>query len=244
MDLKVVTPSAEPDTLLHVILDRSGSMNSIRDTTIEGYNAYLQTMQQDNKGITHLSLTLFDSSYVTTQLHPIHKNLSVEKVPVLTRNDYQPTGGTPLYDAVGQIITQIDSDIAVMKVKPAVLVVIITDGQNTDNRGFTAGQVREMITQRSEAGWTFVYLGANQDAWSVGQTMGLNVGNVKTYDTRVIRDTFTEVAYASSTYRNSNVNLRASGLAGAGSAQYATTSFFEDAKNAVNTEEEKEDKKE
>lgn len=53
-----------------------------------------------------------------------------------------------------------------------VLAVILTDGGENSSREVNGAQVKAMIEEREAAGWTFVYLGANQDAWAIGARLG------------------------------------------------------------------------
>lgn len=53
-----------------------------------------------------------------------------------------------------------------------VLCVVVTDGEENSSKETTAEHLRNMTTEREADGWTFIYLGANQDAWSEGRAMG------------------------------------------------------------------------
>jgi hypothetical protein len=92
----------------------------------------------------------------------------------LTHETYQPHGWTALLDAVGTAIRQLETYDA-----DAYIVLIVTDGAENHSREFTAAQIRELVTQKEATGtWTFVFLGANIDAWAVAQTLGMQRGNV------------------------------------------------------------------
>ena len=55
-----------------------------------------------------------------------------------------------------------------------VLAVILTDGLENASQEVTASQVRRMIAEREAEGWTFIYMGANQDAWAAGGALGVS----------------------------------------------------------------------
>jgi len=98
--------------------------------------------------------------------------LATAKVLTLT-----PRGGTPLYDSIVKTIKAVEKRI---KAEDVVLFVVITDGGN--NEGSTAlDTVRTLIAEKMDAGWAFIYLGANQDAWAVGGGMGLASGTTLVY---------------------------------------------------------------
>lgn len=215
------------DTVVEIILDRSGSMEACRNETIEGINAYIDNLKQNKPGNVMVGLTQFDSEVNyrsgtrTTRLRrTFFKALS--DIKHLTRDDFVPEGGTPLYDAVGKVIKDIDVALENHQgdTKPNLLLLIVTDGGNTDGHGYSAEETKTMIEQRQNDGWTVVYLGANQNAWAVGSTFGIAQGNAMTYSTKNMGQTFRSMADSTVAY--------ASASASAGSG-YATRSFFADA---------------
>jgi hypothetical protein len=144
-----------------VILDRTGSMEDIRDDTIGGFNVFLKT-QQSEPGKATLTLVQFDSQ---DPYEVLHKFKPVADVPKLTRATYVPRGGTPLLDAMGRGINDLEESLAAMPAKdrPArVVMVVITDGQENASREFSKGQVEKMIkAKQAKADWQFVFLSAD-----------------------------------------------------------------------------------
>ena len=66
------------------------------------------------------------------------------------------------------------------KWRPAILCVIITDGHENASQEFSLETIKKLISEKEEQGnWTFVYLGADLEAWS---GMGFHAGNVAQYD--------------------------------------------------------------
>lgn len=221
-----VTKEIDADTLIRVVLDRSGSMGGkVRHDTIGGYNEYLAELKAKNPGRTLFSLYQFDSSG-TTNLECSVDSVDLNEVPELTLETYQPRGGTPLYDAVGQVIMQTEEEIKASTNKPNVLLVIITDGENTDFQGYQANDVKGMIKRVEESKtWTVAYLGANQDAWAVGQTMGLAQGNTMNYTTESMSKTMKSMATASAAYATASFRSKLADPQGS----YVTRSFYGDA---------------
>jgi len=101
------------------------------------------------------------------------------------------------------------------------LFVIITDGGENASTEFNLSAIRSLIKSKEDDGWTFIYLGANQNAWQVGQTFGLAQGQTMTYSTKNMSDTMSTLASATASYRS----LRASGEVAYGSV---TKRFFND----------------
>jgi len=144
------------------VLDRSGSMESCRVAAIEGFNSFLQE-QQRAKGLAKLTLILFDHEYLV----PIDA-LPVAEILPLDNDSYVPHGSTALLDATGRAIDELGARLAALpeKDRPVqVIVAILTDGLENSSQNYTWQQVADAIRRQSEQyRWTFLFLGANQDA--------------------------------------------------------------------------------
>ncbi len=161
-------------THITVILDRSGSMESICDDTIGGLNAFVE-QQKAGSGEATLTLVQFDSQ------HPyevIHHFTPIREVPALTRKTYVPRGGTPLLDALGRGINDIEESIGKLNdgERPEkVIVAVITDGQENSSMEFNKEQVEKMIKSKSsEAGWEFIFLSADLNAIADAHHLGFS----------------------------------------------------------------------
>ena len=163
-------------TYIIFVIDRSGSMQAIRKDMIGGFNAFIKTQQDANLGECRVFAYKFDTSYES-----IFENIDVHSVPLLDEKSYQPRGGTALYDSLGKTIVDIGSKLSELQEheRPEkVLIVTITDGEDNDhlhNVGtrYSSEQVKEMVKHQTEVyKWDFAYIGANQDAWAVGGSMG------------------------------------------------------------------------
>ena len=166
------------ETLVHFVLDETGSMNSVRDATIEGFNEYVNGLRQDSKHKYYLSLTKFD----TTGIDLVYANTLVQDAPDLTRETYCPGSMTNLNDAIGVTITNMRKAVQLRNKKCNVLVVIMTDGhENASVEWRDPQKIRDLIKEVEGEGWTVTFLGANMDAQKVGQTYAIKSGNAKTY---------------------------------------------------------------
>jgi hypothetical protein len=168
-----------------VVLDETGSMNSVLDATISGYNEYIGKLRK-SKGKILLSLTKFDSN----KIEHVFNGEDIKNVPDLNKDTYRPGAMTPLYDAIAHTIKETETKLCSLRVKPKVLFVIITDGEENSSREFTREKVNEMIKTMTTKKWSFVYLGANQDAWAVGSLLGIAKGNTLNFNTQKIAQTF------------------------------------------------------
>ena len=154
-----------------IVLDASGSMYSIRNEAIAGVVETVQTIrtsQEENANQEHLlSLVVFNGQYITI----VFDRMPITKVPDLNEKDCQPTDNTPLYDAMGYSITNlqryIDED-------DNVLVTIITDGYENASREWNHQRIYQLVEDLKKKNWLFTYIGANQDALKVAKDMGID----------------------------------------------------------------------
>lgn len=194
-----------------VILDKSGSMESVRKSTISGFNEYLQSLKKDGNDY-FLTLTLFD----TGKKMP-YVNAPIASVDELTVETYKPDGNTALYDAAVSTLKAVD-----IGGYDRALAVIITDGQENASREYKSADFRDLVKNLEKSGkYTFVYLGANQDAWEVAKDWGFAVNNVSTYNSteRGTSQAFASMAAATRSYS----------IGG----QSATVNFLKDVKNEI-----------
>lgn len=161
-------------THISVILDRSGSMNSIKNEIIGGFNSFLEIQQKEEEEAT-LTLVQFDSG---NPYEVIHKFRPVREIPKLTSSTFVPRGLTPLLDAIGKGIRDINSCIKELKkeARPEkVVVVIITDGQENASREFNKEKIVKMINKKKEEkNWQFVFMSSDLDAIEDAKNFGVN----------------------------------------------------------------------
>lgn len=195
-----------------LILDGSSSMSADRERTISGVNEYLDGLRakKDTKKA-EVTLVTFSSLEGVTF---VHRNVKATKVPALTKKDYRCNGMTPLYDAIGKVIGEVEDD---AKDDEKVLIVIQTDGMENDSREFDRAAIGALIKEMESRGnWTFVFLGADLDAWSAQGRMGLGMsyGNTMSYDKAKTGTAMRRLAAQTTAY--------------AASAELSTARFFGD----------------
>jgi Mg-chelatase subunit ChlD len=159
-------------THITVILDRTGSMECIRDDTIGGFNAFLERQQQA-EGTATMTLVQFDSQ---DPYEVLYRFRDIADAPKLTRETYVPRASTPLLDAMGRGINDLEASLKALDTadRPEhVLFVVITDGQENASREFSKSDIIKMIDQRKAAGWQFVFLSADLDAIDEAETLGV-----------------------------------------------------------------------
>jgi Mg-chelatase subunit ChlD len=161
------------------VLDRSGSMESCREPAIEGFNSFLQE-QQRTEGLARLTLILFNDEYLV----PIDA-LPVAEILPLDNDSYVPRGSTALLDAIGRTIDELGARLAALPEQDRpmqVIVAILTDGRENSSQNYTWQQIADVIKQQSEQyRWTFLFLGANQDAIATAAQMNITAANAAAY---------------------------------------------------------------
>ena len=163
-------------TELVVILDKSGSMYHLRDDTIGSFNSLLEN--QRNLGSEYPAfLTTVEFS---DSMFRLHDRQNIEEVGNLTSEDYNPSGGTALLDAVGDTINYIS------KVNPEnknkVIFCIITDGEENSSRRYTKEKIKKLIESKQEEGWEFMFLGANIDSFGEASSIGISKENAMNFE--------------------------------------------------------------
>lgn len=162
-------------TEIIVITDRSGSMASIAQDVIGGYNTFIAA-QKVLPGEARVTYTQFDDKYDV-----VYSGTPLAEVPLLDEKTFIPRNATALYDAIGRTLNDQGERIAKEKWAELVVVVIVTDGCENASREFTGSRIKEMCMHAESNGWKFVYLGANQDSFSVAKGLGLSMAATRNY---------------------------------------------------------------
>jgi len=187
-------------TKIVMVLDRSGSMQSIKADTIGGVNQFLES-QKKVKGKAEMSLVLFDDRY-----EPLFHGLDIQKVEDLNENTFVPRGTTALLDAVGKTINTTYSEIKSTKKNDRpeqVVFVVVTDGYENNSKEFTREAIFNMITEMKEKDkWQFVFLGANQDAIKEGGQYGFDADSSLSYSSLSTWATYAVVSDKIATFRS------------------------------------------
>jgi len=185
------------------IIDRSSSMNSILDSAINGFNAFLED-QKSVDGDALVSTVQFSNLY-----NVLYENLDIQQCEYFNRNNYQPGGSTALYDAICKTIQhEIDllGNLPKIERPEKTLCVILTDGEENSSRQFTKEKVLEMVTEMKEDfKWEFIFLAANEEAAFTAETMGISAGNAYAFanTSSGLKDAYMGASYATRSFRSS-----------------------------------------
>jgi Mg-chelatase subunit ChlD len=166
---------------IYFLLDRSGSMESMASDVIGGFNAFLAAQSADGEDAL-MTLVQFDSE----NSHEVLANAAVlRNVSRLDAGTFLPRGGTPLYDAIGHLVADAtirsESKTSGGLLAEDILFVIFTDGQENQSVEYARQNIFDLISRKEESGWTFVFMGANQDVYAETDHIGIKAGNAQAY---------------------------------------------------------------
>ena len=171
-----------------IIVDESGSMCVIERQALAGINETIETvkkMQQLHPDMEQrISLLTFDSGHKTFK----YDNVKADNVNTLSARDYNPRGGTPLYDAIGISIAKLNAQTSE---KDNVLVTIITDGEENCSEEYNLHMVKTLISKMKKQGWTFTLIGTdNLDVEGMAGSMNIDNHLAFTQDDRGTQEMF------------------------------------------------------
>lgn len=142
-----------------IILDESGSMQIIKQNTINSVNETLQTIRAaENKHEDqehYVSFVTFNNEVKT-----VRECTSAKEVVDITDADYHPDCCTALYDAMGVSLNALRRKVAEAD---KVLVTVITDGEENASKEYSGKAIKALVDELKDKGWVFAYIGANQD---------------------------------------------------------------------------------
>ena len=152
-----------------IIIDESGSMQSIKKEAIDSVNETIQTIrsaQKKHENQEHyVSLVIFNDEVKT-----VYECVPVDEVKDLTAETYQPTCCTALYDAMGISLNALRKKVAE---DDKVLVTVVTDGYENASKEYSGKAIKALVDELKTKGWVFAYIGANQDVEAVAATISI-----------------------------------------------------------------------
>lgn len=161
-------------------------MNACLNDTIGGWNAFVESSDPNSL----ISLHLFDHEFTT-----IYENKKKSTIEPLTNTVYRPRGATALLDAIGETIKLAEPKKWADEDVP-VTVVILTDGEENASKHFKHAYIKKLIEEKTAQGWTFIYLGANQDAIATGKSYGIGPETSLTFSPMAVDVAFRSASHA------------------------------------------------
>jgi hypothetical protein len=187
-------------TDITLVIDRSGSMQSIQDDAQGGINAFIAG-QLETPGEVLMTLVQFDTEYEF-----LYRGVRVHDVPPYK---LEPRGSTALLDAVGRAILETGERLAKMPEaeRPGLVIfVVLTDGHENSSREFTKTQIRKMIEHQQNAyNWQFTFLGANQDSFAEAGEIGIAQSGIANYSSHQVANALSATLSKVSRMRSARV---------------------------------------
>ena len=207
-----------------IIVDESGSMNCIYRQALTGMNETLQTIrataakfpQQEQ----YVTLVTFNSTS-RPNTNYVLDCIAATQAADIAESQYQPSGCTPLYDAMGTALTRLRAQVAA---EDKVLVTIITDGMENSSCEYSGRAIKSLVEDLKSQGWGFTYIGSNHDVAAAAESLSIDAHLEFCEDEEGTREMFQrEKRSRANFYRALRENPAASGAS-------LMEGFFEDAK--------------
>ena len=158
-----------------IILDESGSMSSIYNATLSSMNEVLNGIRRNQEEFPeqrhYVTIVTFEGSGMSG-VKMRRDRVPITNVDPFTERDYRPGGCTPLYDAMGKTLSELEG---LIHPEDKVMATVITDGLENSSQEYSGRTIKNMVSRLREKGWALAYIGANQDAIEVAKD--LNIGN-------------------------------------------------------------------
>ena len=166
-----------------IILDKSGSMSSIRQAAFTGCNEVLNGIKAASEKHADTqehfaSLMLFD----TESMPYILDMVPAAQIQLMREDQFVPCACTPLLDAIGMALTRLEAEVKKHE-RALASVTIITDGYENASTEYNVQQIHQLIGRlKEQEGWNFAFMGANQDVTKVCIDLNIDVQNAQAWE--------------------------------------------------------------
>jgi len=187
-----------------MVLDESGSMDQVRDTTINGVNEQIKTIQNSADEFRDTQEHLVSLVTFSGQVNePVLWKEPSDRLEMLTRNNYHPGGTTALRDAIWSSIRRLTSEVKreFENRQATVCVTIFTDGEENASHMCNEEQVADLVKKSEESGqWTIAFVGAGgKEVFDVAKKLNIRAANTMNYTAS--RDGFSDAFATMATSR-------------------------------------------
>lgn len=156
-----------------IILDESGSMESIKTTIIQGFNELVQTIKGIEAQYPEQEHIISFMSFNSLQSKWHYLFDPARKLKEINENHYNPNSGTPLFDAMGVSIKKL-KQILDRQTDYNVLVTILTDGEENASKEYSRRDIKKLVEELKQKNWTFTYIGTEHDVLRVAASLSIN----------------------------------------------------------------------
>jgi hypothetical protein len=156
-----------------IILDESGSMSSIKNTIIQGFNELVQTIQGIEKQFPEQEHFVSFVSFNSLGQKLLHFIDPASTLKQIDDKSYNPDAMTPLFDAMGFSINKLKQALQ-GQTDYNVLVTILTDGEENDSKEFSGSDIKKLVEELKQNRWTFTYIGTDHDVEKIAVSLSIN----------------------------------------------------------------------
>jgi len=153
-----------------IILDESGSMQSIKTTIIQGFNELVQSIQGIEKQFPEQEHFISFVSFNNSGQKVLHFMDPVSKLKQIDDKSYKPAALTPLLDAMGFSIHKLRHALQGQS-NYNVLVTVLTDGAENASKEYSGNDIKKLVEQNS---WTFTYIGTDHDVEEIASSLSID----------------------------------------------------------------------
>jgi cupin superfamily acireductone dioxygenase involved in methionine salvage len=162
-----------------VCLDRSGSMQGIRNSAVAAFNQNVNAIRSGAKSSNQsssVSLITFGDD-----VREEYFNQDVASLRDLDQYSYYPSGGTPLLDAVGLAIERLRS--LPDSKDTSYVVLVVTDGEENTSRRYNASSLAKLMQEVVATDrWSFAFLVPPGKKQALVAQYGIPEGNVSEWE--------------------------------------------------------------
>ena len=185
----------------YILLDRTGSMSDIWDEALGSVNAYAASVGEADEGEidgadieTTVTLAVFDYQE-SLQFDVLRKDVTSENWTDVTNDEANPRGMTPLFDAIGRMVSLAEAD----KPEKAVIV-IMTDGHENSSKEITRDGAKAALDRAKANGWEVVFLGAEFANFGDADAVGMSASKTMAVGQGRMQDSMSALAKKSRAY--------------------------------------------
>ena len=199
-----------------IILDESGSMQSIKTTIIQGFNELVQTIQGIEKQFPEQEHFISFISFNGLGQKLLHFMDPASKLKQINDKSYNPDASTPLFDAMGFSINKLKQSLQ-GQTDINVLVTVLTDGEENASKEFSVNDIKKLVEELKQSRWTFTYIGTDHDVEKIATSLSIENTMVFEKNEADIKNMFMREKNARANYSN---KIR--------SNEDTTSNYFED----------------
>ena len=163
-----------------IILDESGSMSSIYKETLTSMNEVLSGIRRNQQEFPeqhhYVTIVTFEGNGMSG-VKTRRDRVPIDSIEPFQEKDYKPGGCTPLYDAMGKTLNELEG---MIHPEDKVMATVITDGMENSSQEYSGRAIKALVSRLRENGWVLAYIGANQDSIEVARD--LNIGNALNFE--------------------------------------------------------------